>query len=484
MEETTNKGFGFGFDRDLFPQPQHNHHVEQLLHPQVSPEMMVPSSSSSAASSSVPSHFMVREGGGGSSGGAYEFGELDQAFFLYLDGQDATSTLHRDQKQCDSSMRPTLDIFPSQPMHVDPSKEVSPAGMIEASRGVVPKRESAVAPSMELGNEVKDAEGGPPHQLPPKVIKREGKRKGLVVASAITDGPRTLDPKVLRRLAQNREAARKSRLRKKAYVQQLESSRIRLSQLEQELQRARSQGAFFGGGGALLGGDQSGVFSGAVASASVFDMQYARWMEEHHRRICELRSAAEDHVLSENDLRPFVDNCVAHYDEEMNLRFALARSDVFYLMSGMWTSPAERCFLWIGGFRPSRLIKIVVNQLEPLPEQQLMGILGLQQSTHEAEESLSQGLEGLNRSLSDTIASDSLLEYPTNMSNFMGHMALAINKLSALEALVGQADNLRHQTIHRLYHLLTTQQAATSVLAISEYSHRLRALSSLWLSRP
>nr|GMC79328.1 TGA5 transcription factor [Ipomoea batatas] len=45
----------------------------------------------------------------------------------------------------------------------------------------------------------------------------------------------------LRRLAQNREAARKSRLRKKAYVQQLENSRLKLTQLEQELQRARQQ---------------------------------------------------------------------------------------------------------------------------------------------------------------------------------------------------------------------------------------------------
>jgi len=45
----------------------------------------------------------------------------------------------------------------------------------------------------------------------------------------------------VRLLAQNREAARKSRLRKNAYVQQLESSRIKLAQLEQELKRARAQ---------------------------------------------------------------------------------------------------------------------------------------------------------------------------------------------------------------------------------------------------
>ncbi|KAF2611761.1 hypothetical protein F2Q70_00010774 [Brassica cretica] len=54
--------------------------------------------------------------------------------------------------------------------------------------------------------------------------------------------------KIQRRLAQNREAARKSRLRKKAYVQQLETSRLKLIHLEQELDRARQQGFYVGNG--------------------------------------------------------------------------------------------------------------------------------------------------------------------------------------------------------------------------------------------
>ncbi|KAK7310739.1 hypothetical protein RJT34_08435 [Clitoria ternatea] len=57
------------------------------------------------------------------------------------------------------------------------------------------------------------------------------------------------------RLAQNREAARKSRLRKKAYVQRLESSRLKLMQLEQELDHARQQvhyASFFSFGFGLL----------------------------------------------------------------------------------------------------------------------------------------------------------------------------------------------------------------------------------------
>jgi transcription factor TGA len=78
------------------------------------------------------------------------------------------------------------------------------------------------------------------------LIKKEGTSSGKGATSSSTDPERdgvrrTQDPKTLRRLAQNREAARKSRLRKKAYIQQLETSRIRLSQIEQQVQAARVQ---------------------------------------------------------------------------------------------------------------------------------------------------------------------------------------------------------------------------------------------------
>jgi transcription factor TGA len=40
------------------------------------------------------------------------------------------------------------------------------------------------------------------------------------------------------------------------------------------------------------------------------------------------------------------------------MKAALARADVFHLVSGTWLPAAERCFLWIGGSRPSDLIKV------------------------------------------------------------------------------------------------------------------------------
>ena len=99
------------------------------------------------------------------------------------------------------------------------------------------------------------------------------------------------------------------------------------------------------------------IFSFSSLDAAVFDIEYARWLEEHHRITCELRAAVQEH-LPENELRLFVDNCLAHFDEAMNLKSMVAKSDVFHIVSGMWKTPAERCFMWIGGFRPSELIKV------------------------------------------------------------------------------------------------------------------------------
>ena len=86
-------------------------------------------------------------------------------------------------------------------------------------------------------------------------------------------------------------------------------------------------------------------------------MEYARWLEDDHRHMSELRTGLQAH-LSDNDLRIVVDSYISHYDEIFQLKGVAAKSDVFHLITGMWASQAERCFLWMGGFRPSDLIKV------------------------------------------------------------------------------------------------------------------------------
>ncbi|XP_020103289.1 transcription factor TGA2.1-like [Ananas comosus] len=301
----------------------------------------------------------------------------------------------------------------------------------------------------------------------------------VVAASDSSDRSKdkTGDQKTLRRLAQNREAARKSRLRKKAYVQQLESSRLKLTQLEQELQRARQQGIFISSTG-----DQSHTIS--ANGAKSFDIEYGRWLEEHNRQVNELRAAVNAHA-SDTDLRTIVDGITTQFDEIFKIKGVAAKADVFHILSGMWKTPAERCFMWLGGFRPSEILKLLSNQLEPLTEQQVMGLCDLQQSSQQAEDALSQGMEALQQSLAETLAGSLGPSGSSgNVANYMGQMAMAMGKLGTLEKFLRQADNLRQQTLQQMHQRLTTRQSARAVLTIHDYFSRLRALSSLWLARP
>lgn len=85
-------------------------------------------------------------------------------------------------------------------------------------------------------------------------------------------------------------------------------------------------------------------------------------------------------------------------------------------------------------------IQLLTSQLEPLTEQQLVGICKLQQSSQQAEDALSQGMEALQQSLAETVASGSLgsVGSSANIANYMGQMAMAMGKLGTLESFVSQ----------------------------------------------
>lgn len=89
-----------------------------------------------------------------------------------------------------------------------------------------------------------------------------------------------------------------------------------------------------------------------------FEMEYGHWVEEQNRQISELRTVLHGQV-SDIELRSLVENAMKHYFQLFRMKSAAAKIDVFYVMSGMWKTSAERFFLWIGGFRPSELLKVI-----------------------------------------------------------------------------------------------------------------------------
>ncbi|XP_020976609.1 transcription factor TGA2.2 isoform X2 [Arachis ipaensis] len=68
--------------------------------------------------------------------------------------------------------------------------------------------------------------------------------------------------------------------------------------------------------------------------------------------------------MGDNELNLLIDGVLAHPDELFQLKTIGAKADVFHILFGTWKTPAERCFMWLGGFRSSELLKAYVQQLE------------------------------------------------------------------------------------------------------------------------
>lgn len=96
-------------------------------------------------------------------------------------------------------------------------------------------------------------------------------------------------------------------------------------------------------------------FAGIMA----FEMEYGHWVEEQHKQNCELRNALQAHA-TDIQLRLLVESSLNHYYSLFRMKADAAKSDVFYLISGVWRTSAERFFLWIGGFRPSELLNVIL----------------------------------------------------------------------------------------------------------------------------
>ncbi|KAK8450524.1 hypothetical protein SEVIR_6G041300v4 [Setaria viridis] len=280
--------------------------------------------------------------------------------------------------------------------------------------------------------------------------------------------------KTQRRLAQNREAARKSRLRKKAYIQNLETSRLKLAQLEQELTMARRQQGHGAAGAGFLAPPVD-------PRVTAFELEYARWAEEQKRQAAELRAVLQSGA-PELQLRLLVDAAVAHYDALFDARSRAARADAVFVLSGVWRAPAERFFLWIGGFRPSELLQVLAPRLDPLAERQASAVRALQNTARQLEDALSQGMSKLQQTLVDALLT---VDAPDDGGGYAARqMASAVGKLDDLVSFVDQADHLRQQTLRNMNKILTLPQAARGLLALADYCQQLRALSSLWAARP
>ncbi|URE18519.1 hypothetical protein MUK42_13421 [Musa troglodytarum] len=99
-------------------------------------------------------------------------------------------------------------------------------------------------------------------------------------------------------------------------------------------------------------------------------------------------------------------------------------------------------------------MQVVSSQLDTLTEQQKSAVSGLRQSSQQAEDALSQGLERLQETLSETLTCDP--SGTPGVTNYMEQMANAMGKLEALVSFVTQCRTYEYVNKTRFYWLNRT----------------------------
>lgn len=230
------------------------------------------------------------------------------------------------------------------------------AGYMPSPLSVPPGVHEAAAAAVRA-MDLTDPKFEPPSQpLEQQQEEREEEEDHHALALALPESPDSSDHdparprdkiRKTRRLAQNREAARKSRLRKKAYIQNLETSRMKLARMEQELAMARQQHVpCFGRAGTSTSSPVVGrlplraSFNPGVAA---FEIEYARWVEEQGRQTAELRAALQLLQPDPPRLRLLAEAALAHYDRLFEAKSAAA-------MAARWGAPWGGWRSWRGSW--------------------------------------------------------------------------------------------------------------------------------------
>ncbi|KAL5069236.1 hypothetical protein RYX36_020123 [Vicia faba] len=181
--------------------------------------------------------------------------------------------------------------------------------------------------------------------------------------------------------------------------------------------------------------------------------KYALSSEEQNKLISVIHKALNDHnhVIEDDKLQLVINTIMKHYVDVLNVGSAITCE------SNQW---------WIGGFRPSQILQVILPQLQHVyTQQQLSDIYNLGQSCQQAEYALAQGMVKLKQNFDKSTTANGeefqLTYVPQQLSFFK------------------EADNLRQEFLHQFRRLLTISQQAEFVLALKEHLHNPQPRSSL-----
>lgn len=199
--------------------------------------------------------------------------------------------------------------------------------------------------------------------------------------------------------------------------------------------------------------------------------------QEHY--LDELLSAQQHLGESREEyLEDLISRVLSHYQQYYEEKSRMSQINIFLVFSPPWFTSLERAFLWVAGFKPALVFKLVSVFVTDLSEDQKQRMSRLIEGTKVEERALDDKLAKIQES----VAAPALLEKARERGRRLGteetmreEEEAAFNTLrSSMESVVRSADLLRTETILNVVAILIPAQRVKLLAAAMQLHIKVR----------
>ncbi|XWS24032.1 hypothetical protein CRYUN_Cryun28dG0066400 [Craigia yunnanensis] len=165
----------------------------------------------------------------------------------------------------------------------------------------------------------------------------------------------------------------------------------------------------------------------------------------------------------------------SHYEQYLEEKSRAEKEEVFLFYSPPWLSSFEKTLLWVGGFKPFLLFKLLANSVTELTPEQEETIERVKYENRREERELTEAMA----TIQESVAIPPLLNLARRFGRLNDGEALELE--SAMETLKGRmlrtlerADKLRGSTARKVIEILSPVQTVKFLAASAEFQLKVR----------
>lgn len=185
---------------------------------------------------------------------------------------------------------------------------------------------------------------------------------------------------------------------------------------------------------------------------------------------------------SDGQHQTLIDEVLFHNKQYYEKKSIAARKDVFLFFSPPWSTSFERTFLWIGGFKPSLVFKILNGSVKDLTDEQQNRMEIVKAETRSEEQELTETMAMIQENIAagpllilarraqNTVDGEASSELEASMRTLRSGMMVALDT----------ADGLRATTVRKVLQILSPIQTVRLLAGATEFQSRVRRSGLEW----